>query len=101
MDTDQEHTPGWKYYYWEMKGVPTRIEVGRKELDASTVTIARRDKREKHVVRLEEAVDLLRKIWSEINEYLRSRALEHLARKTVFLPEHPENKGFDGLVIAP
>ncbi|AFL66991.1 proline--tRNA ligase [Desulfurococcus amylolyticus] len=101
IDSDLEHTPGWKYYYWEMKGVPTRIEVGAREVETSTVTIARRDKREKQVVRLEEVLETLRKIWSEINEYLRIKGLEHLKKKTVFLPDYLENKGFNGLIIAP
>ncbi|WP_051401018.1 proline--tRNA ligase [Desulfurococcus amylolyticus] len=101
IDSDLEHTPGWKYYYWEMKGVPTRIEVGAREVETSTVTIARRDKREKQVVRLEEVLETLRKIWSEINEYLRIKGLEHLKKKTIFLPDYPENKGFNGLIIAP
>ncbi|WP_276814953.1 proline--tRNA ligase [Desulfurococcus amylolyticus] len=101
IDSDLEHTPGWKYYYWEMKGVPTRIEVGAREVETSTVTIARRDKREKQVVRLEEVLETLRKIWSEINEYLRIKGLEHLKKKTIFLPDYLENKGFNGLIIAP
>ncbi|MEL9909468.1 MAG: proline--tRNA ligase [Desulfurococcus sp.] len=101
IDSDLEHTPGWKYYYWEMKGVPTRIEVGAREVETSTVTIARRDKREKQVVRLEEVLETLRKIWFEINEYLRIKGLEHLKKKTLFLPGHLENKEFNGLIIAP
>lgn len=101
IDSDLEHTPGWKYYYWEMKGVPTRIEVGAREVETSTVTIARRDKREKQVVRLEEVLETLRKIWSEINEYLRIKGLEHLKKKTIFLPDYLENKEFNGLIIAP
>lgn len=101
IDSDLEHTPGWKYYYWEMKGVPTRIEVGAREVETSTVTIARRDKREKQVVRLEEVLETLRKIWFEINEHLRIKGLEHLKKKTLFLPGQLENKEFNGLIIAP
>jgi len=101
VDNDLEHTPGWKYYYWEMKGVPTRIEVGRRELETTTVTIARRDRREKQAVKLEESVETLRRIWMEINEYLRNRGIEHIKKKTIFLPDYRESMEFNGLVIAP
>lgn len=39
--------PGDKYYYWELKGVPLRIEVGPRDLAANKVVCARRDTGEK------------------------------------------------------
>ncbi|KAL8166764.1 hypothetical protein V2J09_008263 [Rumex salicifolius] len=41
-DTDQR-TPGWKFNFWEMKGVPLRIEVGPRDVLNQTVVISRRD----------------------------------------------------------
>ncbi len=37
---DSDYRPGWKFNKWEMKGVPIRIELGPKDLDAKTVKIA-------------------------------------------------------------
>jgi len=37
---DGDYRPGWKFNKWEMKGVPIRIELGPKDLDAKTVKIA-------------------------------------------------------------
>ena len=34
--------PGAKYYYWEMRGVPLRLEVGPRDLDAGQVTAVTR-----------------------------------------------------------
>jgi prolyl-tRNA synthetase len=34
--------PGAKYYEWEAKGIPLRIEIGPKDLDAGTLCVARR-----------------------------------------------------------
>ena len=31
-DLRKNYSPGWKYSYWEMKGVPLRIEIGPKDL---------------------------------------------------------------------
>ncbi|MBA0593652.1 hypothetical protein Gorai_010587 [Gossypium raimondii] len=41
-DTDQR-TPGWKFNFWEMKGVPLRIEIGPRDVSSGSVVISRRD----------------------------------------------------------
>ncbi|MHB8140489.1 MAG: proline--tRNA ligase [Vulcanimicrobiaceae bacterium] len=41
---DRDESPGWKFTEWEMRGVPVRIELGPKDLDAGTVVLVRRDK---------------------------------------------------------
>ena len=33
VDKDEEHTPGWKFNEWELKGVPVRVEIGPKEVE--------------------------------------------------------------------
>jgi len=43
VDSRQNYTPGWKYNYWEMKGVPLRIELGPKDMKAEQVVVVRRD----------------------------------------------------------
>ncbi len=101
LDDDMEHTPGWKYYYWDMKGVPTRIEVGRRELSNNTATIARRDKRSKITVPLDKLIESLNKVWIDINKYLYERALEQL-KKLIIITENPEEaQGRKGLIITP
>jgi prolyl-tRNA synthetase len=44
---DSNQSPGEKYYHWEMKGVPLRIEIGPRDLDAGVITAVPRDTREK------------------------------------------------------
>ena len=39
IDTRDNYTPGWKYNYWEMKGVPVRIEVGEREVNEGRITV--------------------------------------------------------------
>ena len=101
IDLDQEHTPGWKYYYWEMKGVPTRLEIGRRELENKTITIARRDNAPKIVVELDKLEEALKKTWISINEYLKKKALEHLKKKTLITTTCNQTEEFKGLIIAP
>ena len=35
--------PGAKYYHWEMRGVPLRIEIGPRDIDTNTVVAVTRD----------------------------------------------------------
>ncbi|XP_027162177.1 proline--tRNA ligase, chloroplastic/mitochondrial isoform X1 [Coffea eugenioides] len=43
VDDSDQRTPGWKYNFWEMKGVPLRIEIGPRDVSSGTVVISRRD----------------------------------------------------------
>lgn len=42
LDTSDER-PGAKFYKWEMKGVPLRLEVGPRDIERGVVTVVRRD----------------------------------------------------------
>jgi prolyl-tRNA synthetase len=43
VDGNDMKTPGWRYNYWELKGVPLRIEVGPRDVEQGTCVLARRD----------------------------------------------------------
>ncbi|RLG81292.1 MAG: proline--tRNA ligase [Thermoprotei archaeon] len=101
VDKDPEHTPGWKYYFWEFKGVPLRLEIGRRELESKTITVARRDGAPKKVLSLKEFLGRLEEIWNSIGTYLKDRALEHLKKMSIVVEDPVDAQGFRGLVIAP
>ncbi|CAI7902246.1 unnamed protein product [Closterium sp. NIES-54] len=44
LDKTEQRTPGFKFNFWEMKGVPVRIEIGPRDVAANTVVTARRDR---------------------------------------------------------
>ncbi len=46
---DSDKSPGWKFSEQEMKGIPVRIEIGPKDIEANQAVIVRRDTREKIV----------------------------------------------------
>ena len=48
--------PGAKYYHWELRGIPLRLEIGPRDLAASSGMLVRRDTREKRPI----AFDVLR-----------------------------------------
>jgi len=50
-NTDKK--PGWKFAEYEMKGVPIRLEIGPKDIEANQCVLARRDTGEKITVSLD------------------------------------------------
>lgn len=56
-----QNTPGFKYNFWEMKGVPFRIEIGAREAESGVLTVARRDNRAKQQVKESELALYLKK----------------------------------------
>jgi prolyl-tRNA synthetase, family I len=49
-DDRDNNKPGWKFANYELKGVPLRIAIGPRDIENSTVEIARRDTLEKETV---------------------------------------------------
>jgi prolyl-tRNA synthetase len=45
--------PGAKYYHWELRGVPLRLEIGPRDLAANQAVLVRRDTRAKTTVSLD------------------------------------------------
>ncbi|XP_020579820.1 proline--tRNA ligase, chloroplastic/mitochondrial isoform X1 [Phalaenopsis equestris] len=43
IDGSEQRTPGWKFNFWELKGVPVRIEIGPREVADGSVVVSRRD----------------------------------------------------------
>ena len=76
LDDREDLRPVDKYFEWELKGVPLRIEIGIRELENRIVTIFRRDELKRIIVKLDNLVDNVMKLLSEIDENLRKRAWE-------------------------
>ncbi len=51
---DSEKSPGWKFSEQEILGIPTRIEIGPKDIEKNQVVVVRRDTRERRVVSIDE-----------------------------------------------
>ena len=58
---DSDKAPGWKFSGQEILGIPTRIEIGPKDIENNQAVIVRRDTREKIVVSLDELTQNLLK----------------------------------------
>ncbi len=75
LDDRDGFKPGWKFNEWEMRGVPLRIELGPRDLDAGTAVLASRVTGEKETV----ALDALRET---LPAKLEAAQTELLARAT-------------------
>lgn len=74
--------PGEKFYEWEKKGVPIRVELGPKDLVANSIVCARRDTGEKKKVSLDSATEDILKLLETIQISLYDRALQYQKEKT-------------------
>jgi prolyl-tRNA synthetase len=73
--------PGEKYYYWEMKGVPIRLEVGPRDVQKKSVVLVRRDTGLKQSVREDELLQAIEKLGIEITENLKKKALKEFKER--------------------
>lgn len=103
-DNDTKRRPGFKFAEYEMRGVPVRIGIGKRDLEKGEVEVARRDTKEKNSVKLEGISDYVENLLNEIQENLYQRALvrqqagTHLANTWDEFVDCIENKG--GFVYA-
>ncbi|EQD30900.1 Prolyl-tRNA synthetase 2 [mine drainage metagenome] len=74
---------GDKYYEWEAKGVPVRVEIGPKELETGKLVILRRDKLTKETVDRSAVGSRISELMGEITENIKSTAQEYF-KKRVF-----------------
>lgn len=75
---DRDHlSPGYKYNDWELRGVPTRIEIGPRDLAKNSVALARRDlpgREGKQFVSQEGLAETVSNLLQEIQQNLLDRA---------------------------
>lgn len=65
---------GEKFYFWEMKGIPLRIEIGNRELKEKNLTIFRRDKDQKETIKRKDLLKYIEKTSKEIDSNLIKQA---------------------------
>lgn len=79
-----DNSPGWKYAEYEMKGVPLRLELGPRDIEANQCVIARRDNGEKVTVSLDELDTKLPELLKAVHDGLYEKAQKNLEEHTYF-----------------
>jgi prolyl-tRNA synthetase len=67
-------TAGEKFNQWELKGVPVRIDIGKKELKEGKLSVFRRDLNKKEVIAEKELMNYLEKVKKESTQNLMKEA---------------------------
>ncbi len=76
FDDDDQKRPGWKFGEYEAKGVPVRIAIGARDLEANQAEVARRDTQEKQTVSLDTITEFIQNLLVEIQDNLYNKALK-------------------------
>lgn len=74
IDERDGQTPGFKFNYWEVRGVPVRLEIGLREVEENKITIFRRDNNTKETVAAAELNGRIKKLMAEIHKNLYNQA---------------------------
>lgn len=87
-DNRDTHKPGWKFAEYELKGVPIRLAMGGRDLEANTIEVARRDTKSKDSISFDEVVNQIPTLLSDIQKGLYNRALEFRSAHTTRVDDY-------------
>ena len=91
---ERDGRPGPKFYEWERKGIPLRIEIGPAEIAKKTVKIVRRDTGEKAAVALAGLTSKIKKLLDSIQDDLYKKALQRQEKMTKQLNSYGAMKNY-------
>jgi prolyl-tRNA synthetase len=77
---DKDVSPGNKFYFWEMKGVPLRLEIGENEIKSKEYTLFLRDENKK--IKIKQLSDL-KKQGESLDKRLKEKADQFLEKTIV------------------
>ncbi|MBR6558307.1 MAG: proline--tRNA ligase [Clostridia bacterium] len=79
---DSDNSAGWKYSEYEMKGVPVRLELGPRDIEAGQCVLVARHNREKTFVSLEGIEKAVQDCLESVRNGMYQRALENRESRT-------------------
>ena len=89
-DPDDNNSPGWKFAEWELLGVPVRIEIGPRDMEAGKAVLVRRDTGEKIPVPIGDVPAGIESLLEEIQAAMYRRALEFRRANTSTISTYRE-----------
>jgi prolyl-tRNA synthetase len=103
LDARDGMKPGAKYYEWELRGVPVRMELGPRDLEKNQAVLVRRDNREKRPVSLstlgEDVAELLMRIQDDMLIAARDRREQHSVREHISYDRFREIMDAEGAFV--
>ena len=89
---DSDKSPGWKFSEQEMRGIPVRVEIGPKDIEANKCVLVRRDTREKIEVSLDDLEAAIADVLAKMQVEMLERARAHVAEHTYVANNYDEFK---------
>ena len=77
-----DNSPGWKFAEYEMKGVPLRIEMGPRDIEAGQCVVVTRHNMEKTIVSIDNIEEVVAEKLREVRDGMYQKALENRERRT-------------------
>ena len=77
-----DNSPGWKFAEWEMKGVPLRLELGPRDIEAGQCVAVRRDNGEKTTLPLDNLEESVKALLEGVQQGLFDKAKRNLDEHT-------------------
>ena len=87
---DSDKSPGWKFAECEMRGIPVRIEIGPKDIEANRCILVRRDTREKMEVSLDNLETAVAEVLASIQKDMLEKARTHREAHTYTAANYQE-----------
>ena len=89
---DTDKSPGWKFSEQEMRGIPVRVEMGPRDIEANQAVVVRRDTREKITVCIDELAEKITEILATMQTEMLERARAHREAHTYDAHNYEEFK---------
>jgi prolyl-tRNA synthetase len=95
---DRDLRPGEKYYHWERRGVPIRLELGPRDIKHGQVTMAVRDTGEKAPVRREDILDTVETGMADMQYRMLEKAEKELRSRIKDMDDIPRGWEIEDII---
>lgn len=92
FDDDDKYKPGYKFAEYELKGVPVRLAIGKRDLGNGTIEIARRDTLEKETRSIDGIATHIKDLLDTIQQSIYDKASKFLDENTFTVESWDEFK---------
>lgn len=84
LDSREDHSAGFKFSEWEMKGIPLRIEIGPRDIKENKITLVRRNNGKKETLAWnKDLVKNISRILEEIHEEMLKKAEQEQEKRII------------------
>lgn len=87
VDRDDQKRPGFKFAEYEMKGIPVRLGLGKRDIENGQIEVARRDTKEKYSVAIEGIEEHIEKLLVDIQANLFQRAVDFRTEHSSYIDD--------------